>query len=309
MAALGSASLRSCRFTFSLALVLAGPALAGPTGPVTVTQRADADALWVQVHTGSAQPVTARVSVSGTLLLLEVSGVVPKRRWLEISDPLVHRTLIHPPRNGARATQLRLRLKRPLTAAQVAGVRVSVLGSLVELGVPRTSAVALAWSKGQSTAVAVERPRPSAPVRIRAVPIEGFAEPVTQPPSKASASTPPVVPVVVASAGVNPQRSGRSPSALWAVLAALGLVLVVGYLVWRRRGQPTASALGVLGQITMGAGQGVVLIEVEGAQVLLGVDESGTRVLAQWPLEGAPVAGAERLTESLVETLQRLGGA
>lgn len=266
-----------------LLLLLGAPALAQP---LSIQARTTVEQLTVQIS-GAAQAPPV-VWARGDLVLVRLPKTKAARARVELGSPAVRRASVQPAKDGGVLLRLRMQASLGRAARAVVARR---LGPLVELNVP------LQVGADADRPLAVQFP----PRRVRLVPVAPASAAQAAPPSTAPKPAQPPRPLKT-----QPITRAPSPWRLVGLGGALLLALGIAVAAWvRRRGQPP-SGLAVQGQVRLGAGQAVTLVEVDGVKLLVANDEGGSRVLKRWRVDVAgPTEGG--LSPELAETLRRLG--
>lgn len=129
-----------------LALLPSAHAADGSISKVKLDPRADAIAFSVE---GSAPISSDRVTLTVTsgrkVLVVRINGFTSTRTWLKLRDRAIKRVLLHPAKDPPEGALLRIRLRRKLSKQSEEGIRVSSMGGVLLVEVPRNAKVAAAW--------------------------------------------------------------------------------------------------------------------------------------------------------------------
>jgi flagellar protein FliO/FliZ len=254
---------------------------------------------------------------------VHLDGVSVTRRWVQMPDAAIMRTLLHPAEDQ-RSAVLRIRLNEKVSPSMVAAARIREEGGVVVVSLPRSEAIAVSWLAAEkASAPVVVAQTPSAPPVVAPVVVPVVA--VAPPPAPAApesapniASAAPAAPVVVSEPPIGarplaldePETSvdevhasanvaGESDSTgTGAAAMTLCLLLGGGFFLWRKikHHRPNAQNGRLITPLSthfLGPKQGLLLLDVAGEMVLLGTSEKGVQMLTKIERTTAPEKAAE----------------
>lgn len=171
-----------------------------------------------------------------------------------------------------------------LPAANAAGEVAPATGTAAN----DNAAVGNAAQPGATVALPADAPAPAAPAATKTA--VGF-------------------PMATQPQGAKPAGAGSIGGALLALVLVVGLILLLGRFAKRVPGigGATNPSLKLVGTLSLGPRERVVVVDVGGTQLLLGTGAAGTRVLhtLETPLPAPPVATPSPFAQALARQLGR----
>lgn len=129
---------------------------------------------------------------------VHLEGASVTRRWVQMPDAAIMRTLLHPAEDQ-RSAVLRIRLNEKVSRSMVSAARVREEGGVVVVSLPRSEAIAQSWLAAEKA---------SAPVAV----VESPAAPAVVAPVVAVAPVVPVAPAATAAPVTAPSVVSTAPS-------------------------------------------------------------------------------------------------